>query len=159
MSRKKAIQLALALAVLLTSFTLAPSLASPFSQDKQPGRADIQSPPTVTIQNAYLKALSSAGGSFVGSGLLFSTDSEKQHLPAIAVNTGSGGHLIAWEDWRSQRDFDIYAYVSLSQEHLLPTSGPRRTRPSSRERAVGDIGLRLQNLRLLEAAVRLARVG
>jgi hypothetical protein len=53
----------------------------------------------------------SPGGSFLGSSVMFSTDSEKQHLPAIAVNTGSGGHLIAWEDWRSQRDFDIYAYV------------------------------------------------
>jgi hypothetical protein len=53
----------------------------------------------------------SPGGHFLGSTLVLTTNLEKQHLPAIAVNTASGGYLIAWEDWRSQRDFDIYAYV------------------------------------------------
>jgi hypothetical protein len=53
----------------------------------------------------------SPGGGFLGSSLVLTTNPEKQHLPAIAVNAASGGYLIAWEDWRSQRDFDIYAYV------------------------------------------------
>ncbi len=35
----------------------------------------------------------------------------EQREPAIAVNGANGGFLIAWQDQRSGRDFDIYAYV------------------------------------------------
>lgn len=50
-------------------------------------------------------------GNLLGQTIVFTTDDEKQHLAAIAVNTTTGGYLVAWEDWRSRRDFDIYAYV------------------------------------------------
>jgi len=50
-------------------------------------------------------------GALAGAELHFTTNPSKQHQPAIAIDPSSGAYLVAWEDYRSERDFDIYAYV------------------------------------------------
>ena len=46
-----------------------------------------------------------------GTELHSTTNPSKQHQPAIALDPNTGAYLIAWEDYRSEREFDIYAYV------------------------------------------------
>jgi hypothetical protein len=54
-------------------------------------------------------------GTFVGGEIVICNAQEKQHLPVLAVNTNTGGYIVAWEDFRNDYYmgyvFDVYAYV------------------------------------------------
>lgn len=65
MPGRRLFRLIVIVTLLLTPLTLSPTAASPPIQDKGPGGGSVQDTPTETIENDYIKALTSDGGRFV----------------------------------------------------------------------------------------------
>jgi hypothetical protein len=67
-----------------------------------------------TDTNIYAQRVNSIGGvSWAADGVALCVASGDQDIP-VAVTDGSGGAIIAWEDFRSGTDYDIYAQRVIS---------------------------------------------
>ena len=61
-----------------------------------------------TTSDIYVGRFTSAGAALWGSGIGAGTATSQQQNPSI-VTDGAGGVIVAWEDFRTGIDFDIYA--------------------------------------------------
>ena len=92
MTKRKLFQLIGIITLLLTPLTPLPTRASPPTQGKGPGEIDIQSTPSESIENEYIKALTSEGGRFIigtTGGPDTSNDNNKQLLFGYPTSVGS----------------------------------------------------------------------